>query len=306
MLGGDAAGVVAGVGSGVSGFSIGDRVIADFALNGRGAHAEYGVVPATAVAKLPANLSFEQGATLPKAGLTGRQSVDALGVGAGARVLISGGLGAVGRAAIQYLQEIGAKPVAGVRSDRIDEARHLAGEALDITAPPADATFDYAISAAAPVALNLIRHVRDGGQVASIVPVPEGVNTGNRVRIHELYHRADACTLAAVALKKANVSPLFARSSLQSAAAPVTHLPAKLAKQMCHFAFVRSKYVTLWMRRRRAVRNVLIHEGFFRTVRRTTRDGAPTRRAADRGLQREAAKAGSLVFPLELCAVDSP
>lgn len=199
VLGGDAAGVVAGVGSGVSGFSIGDRVIADFALNGRGAHAEYGVAPATAIAKLPANLSFEQGATLPKAGLTGRQSVDALGVGAGARVLIAGSLGAVGRAAIQYLQEIGAKPVAGVRPDRIEEARQLAGEALDITAAPARATFDYAISAAAPVALNLMRHVRDGGQVASIVPVPEGANTGNRVRIHELYHRADAGTLAAVA-----------------------------------------------------------------------------------------------------------
>lgn len=199
VLGGDAAGVVAGVGSGVTGFSVGDRVIADFALNGRGAHAEYGVVPATAVAKLPANLSFEQGATLPKAGLTGRQSADVLGVGAGARVLISGGLGAVGRAAIQYLKEINAKPVAGVRPDRIEEARELAGEALDITAMPASPSFDYAISAAAPVALNLIRHVRDGGQVASIVPVPEGANPGNRVRIHELYHRTDAGTLSAVA-----------------------------------------------------------------------------------------------------------
>ena len=174
-------------------------MIADFAPNGRGAHAEYGVVPVTAVAKLPANLTFEQGAALPKAGLTGRQAVDALTVAPGARVLISGGLGAVGRAAIQYLQEIGAKPVAGVRPERLDEARRLAGEALDITTPTAAATFDYAISAAAPVALNLFRNVRDGGKVASIVPVPEGANTGNRLSIHELYHRADANTLAAVA-----------------------------------------------------------------------------------------------------------
>jgi NADPH:quinone reductase-like Zn-dependent oxidoreductase len=122
-----------------------------------------------------------------------------LGVGAGARVLISGGLGAVGRAAIQYLQEIGAKPVAGVRPERIEEARQLAGDAIDITAQPAGATFDYAISTSAPVALQLIRHVRDGGQVASIVPVPEGANPGDRVRIHEIYHRADAATLEAVA-----------------------------------------------------------------------------------------------------------
>ena len=199
VLGGDAAGTIVELGSGVTGFAVGDRVIADFAPNGRGSHAEYGVVPVSAIAKLPANLSFEQGAALPKAGLTGRQSVDALGVKAGDRVLISGGLGGVGRAAIQYLQEIGAKPVAGVRSDRLAEARQLAGETLDIGLAPADAAFDYAISAAVPVAANLIGHVRDGGRVASIVPVPEGANAGNRVTIHELYHRADAATLAAVA-----------------------------------------------------------------------------------------------------------
>ena len=199
VLGGDAAGSIVEIGSSVTGFAIGDRVIADFAPNGKGAHAEYGVVPVSAIAKLPANLSFEQGAALPKAGLTGRQSVDALGVKAGDRVLVSGGLGAVGRAAIQYLQEIGAQPVAGVRADRLDEAARLAGEALDIAEPPAATTFDYAISAAAPVAANLIGHVRDGGQVASIVPVPEGANIGNRVIIHELYHRADASTLEAVA-----------------------------------------------------------------------------------------------------------
>ncbi|RAZ92371.1 NADP-dependent oxidoreductase [Mesorhizobium hawassense] len=199
VLGGDASGTVVEVGAGVTGLAVGDRVVADFAANGNGSHAEYGVVPASAVAKLPGNLTFEEGAALPKAGLTGRQTVDALGVRTGDRVLISGALGAVGRAAIQYLQEIGAKPVAGVRPDRVDEARRLAGEALDITKAPIDATFDYAISAAAPVAGNLIAHVRNGGQVASIVPVPEGANLANGVLIRELYHRPDAGTLKAVA-----------------------------------------------------------------------------------------------------------
>ena len=199
VLGGDAAGTIVELGAAVTGIAVGDRVIADFATNGRGSHAEYGLAPVTAVAKLPDNLTFIQGAALPKAGLTGRQTVDALGVNAGDHVLVSGGLGAVGRAAIQYLQEIGAKPVAGVRSDRLEEARKLAGEALDITKRPTDATFDYAISAAAPVAGNLIGHVRDGGQVASIVPVPEDAKSRNRVTIHELYHRTDAEMLAAVA-----------------------------------------------------------------------------------------------------------
>lgn len=198
VLGGDAAGTIAILGAGVTGLAVGDRVVADFPANGKGAHAEYGVVPASSVAKLPANLSFEQGAALVKAGLTGRQTVDALHIKAGDRVLISGGLGSVGRAAIQYLQQIGAKPVAGVRPERLEEGRDLAGEALDITVPPLSATFDYAISAAAPVAGNLIRHVQDGGRVVSIVPVPEDANAGNRVTIHELYHQTDATTLEAV------------------------------------------------------------------------------------------------------------
>lgn len=198
VLGADAAGTISALGEGVSGFTVGDRVVADFAANGKGAHAEYGVVPATSVAKLPAALSFEQGASLVKAGLTGRQTVEALGVKAGDRVLVSGGLGTVGRVAIQHLRQIGAKPVAGVRPERLNEGREVAGEALDITTPVAGPSFDYAISAAGPVAGNLIGHVRDGGQVASIVPVPEGANAGNRVTIHELYHRTDAATLDAV------------------------------------------------------------------------------------------------------------
>lgn len=198
VLGGDAAGTIEALGAGVTGFEVGDRVVADFAPNGKGAHAEYGVVPATSVAKLPDALTFEEGAALVKVGLTGRQTVGALGIKAGDRVLVSGGLGAVGRAAIQYLQQLGAKPVAGVRPERLDEARKLAGEALDITTAPASHTFEFAISAAASVAGNLIAHVRDGGQVVSIVPVPEGANMGNRVTIHELYHRTDAATLDAV------------------------------------------------------------------------------------------------------------
>ncbi|MCB2403709.1 alcohol dehydrogenase catalytic domain-containing protein [Rhizobium leguminosarum] len=198
VLGGDAAGTISVLGDGVTGLAVGDRVVADFAANGKGAHAEYGVLPATSVAKLPAGLSFEEGASLVKAGLTGRQAVEALDVKAGDRVLVSGGLGTVGRSAIQYLRQIGAKPVAGVRPERLGEGRELAGEALDITLPAASPDFAYGISAAGPVAGNLIGNVRDGGTVASIVPVPEGANAGDRLTIHELFHRTDTATLDAV------------------------------------------------------------------------------------------------------------
>lgn len=198
VLGGDAAGTIAALGAGVSGFAVGERVVGDFPSNGKGAHAEYGVLPASSIAKLPANLSFEQGAALVKVGLTGRQTVDALGIRSGDRVLVSGALGMVGRAAIQYLHEIGAQPVAGVRPERLEEALSLAGEAIDITHQPTQATFDFAISTAPAVAGPLIRHVRDGGQVASIVQVPEEASTNKRVAVYELYHRTDVTTMDAV------------------------------------------------------------------------------------------------------------
>ncbi|SCB36950.1 NADP-dependent oxidoreductase [Rhizobium multihospitium] len=210
VLGGDAAGTISEIGEGVTGLMVGDRVVADFPANGKGAHAEFGVVPVTSVAKLPAALSFEEGAALVKAGLTGRQTVEALGIGAGDRVLISGGLGSVGRAAIQYLKQLGAEPVAGVRPERLDEARQLTGEALDITVAAQKPTFRYAISAAAPVAGNLIGHVVDNGQVASIVPVPDSAKN-NRVTIHELYHQTDASTLDAIldaAARKVLIIPI--------------------------------------------------------------------------------------------------
>lgn len=198
ILGSDAAGVIAKLGEGVSGWSVGERVVADFRHNGRGAHAEQGVVPATSMARLPEALSFEQGAALVKAGLIGRQTVAALGIKAGDRVLVSGALGAAGRAAVQYLQELGAQPVAGVRPERLAEARALAGDAIDITIAAAAPDVDFAISTAAPVAGNLIGHVRDGGTIASIVPVPEGANATGRVTIRELFHQTDAATLDAV------------------------------------------------------------------------------------------------------------
>ncbi len=176
ILGNDAAGTISAVGSGVSAFKAGDRVVARVGVTGKGTHADYVVAPVAGIAKLPANVSFEAGATLPLVGLTGRQVVDALAVKKGDRVLVSGALGGVGRVAVQYLKELGAIPVAGVLRDRLDDARRIVGEAIDLSTPPAKATFDLAITTAAPAAANTVKHVRDGGRVVAPVPAPEGAN----------------------------------------------------------------------------------------------------------------------------------
>ena len=105
----------------------------------------------------------------------------------------------VGRAAIQYLREIGALPVAAVRRARLEEARKLAGDAVDIDEAPDAATFDYAISTVASAFATVVAHVRDGGHVVNIVQAPDTASVGDRVRVTQLYHHTDAETLAAVA-----------------------------------------------------------------------------------------------------------
>ena len=197
VLGSDAAGTILAVGPEANGFAVGDRVIANLPP-GKGGHAELAVAPISSVARLPANVAFETGATLPVAGATGRQAVDALGVKPGDRVLVSGALGAVGRVAVQYLKELGAVPVAGVRAERHAEGRALAGEAVDIDAAPVAPDFDFVVSTAGQVALNALKHVRPGGTLASVVGPVEGAST-DHIKFVGVMGRPDAATLEAVA-----------------------------------------------------------------------------------------------------------
>ena len=193
----DAAGTITALGEGVTGFAVGDRVVGHLPINGAGAHAEKAIVPVAGLARLPANLSFEAGATLPLVGLTGRDAVDALGVTPGQRVLVAGALGAVGRAAVQYLKELGAVAVAGVRASRLDEGRALAGEAIDIDTA-SGAQFDHAVSAAPAVAAKVPALVKDGGTVASVVQTPPEANPGERVKVASIWTQDNPAKLKAI------------------------------------------------------------------------------------------------------------
>lgn len=100
----DCAGVVSAVARDVTDFAPGDRVYA-FAsgLMGKpGALAEFMAADARMVAKMPARLSFEEAASLPLVWVTAAFALlDRLTIPAGARLLIQGGTGGVGIAAVQ-------------------------------------------------------------------------------------------------------------------------------------------------------------------------------------------------------------
>ena len=113
-LGMECAGTVTSVGAGSTDFEIGDRVLA-FAS---GSFASHVVVPAFAATKIPSHLSFEAAATLPVAFLTAYYSLVHLAqLRAGETVLIHGGAGAVGLAALQIAKLCGARVIATAGSE---------------------------------------------------------------------------------------------------------------------------------------------------------------------------------------------
>jgi NADPH:quinone reductase-like Zn-dependent oxidoreductase len=131
-LGVDFAGTVEVVGKNVTQFKPGDEV-----FGGRtGAFAEYVCVrEARAVALKPANITFEQAASVPIAGITALQGVRDKGkVQPGQKVLINGASGGVGTFAVQIAKSYGAE-VTGVCSTRnLDMVRSLgADHVIDYT-----------------------------------------------------------------------------------------------------------------------------------------------------------------------------
>jgi NADPH:quinone reductase len=133
----DGAGTIASIGPGVTAFSVGDRVwVWDAAFErADGTAQELAVLPVERVVALPDDVSFDIGAALGIPALTAHRALtarengpDELAPGTldGTVVLVAGGAGAVGHAAIQLAVWAGATVITTVSSD---EKRSLASAA---------------------------------------------------------------------------------------------------------------------------------------------------------------------------------
>lgn len=133
--GGDGAGTVAAVGADVEAFEQGDRVVASGMDRAEGGtFAEYATVPETKLAPLPDDVPFEVGGALGNVGAAAWTAlVEVAGVRPGDRVLVHGGSGGVGHAAVQIGASAGAEVIATAGSDDArDRIRDLgAAAALD-------------------------------------------------------------------------------------------------------------------------------------------------------------------------------
>jgi NADPH:quinone reductase-like Zn-dependent oxidoreductase len=160
-LGVDMAGSVEAVGRNVTAFQPGDEVFGCHT----GTLAEYvSIRPDAVLLTRPANLTFEQAACVPVAGLTALQALrDKAGVQPGHRVLVNGAAGGVGTFTVQIAKAFGAE-VTGVCSTRnVDLVRSIgADQVTDYTREDftrAGQRYDVLIDGAGNRTLSEIRRV---------------------------------------------------------------------------------------------------------------------------------------------------
>jgi NADPH:quinone reductase-like Zn-dependent oxidoreductase len=107
--GSDLAGVVEGLGEGVTEVSVGDEVIGW--VDTRSSQAEYAVVDAGNLTPKPARVPWEVAGAIPVAGFTAWAAVRAVGARSGDTVVVSGAAGGVGSVAVQLAGREGAAVV---------------------------------------------------------------------------------------------------------------------------------------------------------------------------------------------------
>lgn len=122
IVGADVAGIVAQASPEVDGFKPGDAVCAVCPVL-KGAMAEYVAVDAKWAARIPENMSFDQGAALPSAGVTALAAVRKACAGGAERVLVCGASGGVGQYAVLLAAETGAEVWGACRPGNFPVAR---------------------------------------------------------------------------------------------------------------------------------------------------------------------------------------
>ena len=128
ILGSDIAGQVEATGRGATLFQQGDRVFADI-LNQMGGFAEYVCVPESALARMPAGMTYEEAAALPQAGAIAMQGIRDKGlVQPGQKVLINGAGGGSGMYAVQLAKLHGAEVTGVDNTEKLEFMRSLGAD----------------------------------------------------------------------------------------------------------------------------------------------------------------------------------
>ena len=134
ILGSEFAGEVAAVGKAVMSFQVGDPVFGFRGMN-MGANAEYVCIAENGlIAFKPANMTFEEAATVPYGALTALNILKKVDIQRGQKVLINGASGGIGSYAVQFAKHYGAEVTGVCGTPRMAMVKALgADQVIDYT-----------------------------------------------------------------------------------------------------------------------------------------------------------------------------
>ncbi len=170
ILGKDMSGVVEAVGANVQDFMVGDEVFGCISQT----YAEYAAANPAALAKKPANVSFEAAAAVSLAAFTAYQAINEhLKVAGGQKVLIHSAAGGVGHLAVQFAKLKGAfvygtassKNAGFVKELGVDQSIDYKNEKFEVIATDLDAVMD---TMGGDVLYRSISCVKPGGRVVCL------------------------------------------------------------------------------------------------------------------------------------------
>jgi NADPH:quinone reductase len=193
----DLAGVVDKVGPDVAGLAPGDRVMAAVTAfrAGGGAQAEFVVVDAGALARVPDTMELPSAATLPMNALTVRAVLDELALRPGQTLAITGAAGAVGGYAIQLGRLEGLRTIADASPADKDLVTGLGADVVVPRGPDVADSFRSAVPGGVDALLDaalmgprVLPAVRDGGQLMAVRPWASGTERGIRVSLVLVFH----------------------------------------------------------------------------------------------------------------------
>jgi NADPH:quinone reductase-like Zn-dependent oxidoreductase len=200
ILGRDLSGEVVEAGRSVTGFPRGMRVMA----LANGTYAEYTVAKADVLAPIPSALDFDKAAALPLVVTTGAQLIErAVKVEAGQTILVTGALGSVARTAIHVARKHGARVLAGIRGSEKEKAAQLKVDGIVAIDNEEEIAGLHDLDGIADTVggttiKRLLRAIRSGGVVGSVLGPPEGAQN-YKIRVEPMMSVPDASRLAELA-----------------------------------------------------------------------------------------------------------